>query len=409
MVVIINSVARHSAELLFFLLQRPHAPRGTRPMTPPTPALATTPQHGPKLSTLADHERHAHAVLDEPARAYLFGAAGDEITLAKNTRAWRELELLPRVLRPLAGGHTRVELLGRTLPCPLLVAPMASQRLAHPDGEHATALAAAALGTGLVFSTQASSLLEDTAGLFLTEAGRGPLWFQLYLQPDRGFTRELVQRAEAAGFEALVLTVDAPVNGVRDAEIRSGFQMPAHVSAVNLQGTRTPPPAAMPGSSALFNGLLHHAPTWNDVEWLLSITHLPVLLKGVVHADDARQALNCGAAGVIVSNHGGRTLDTMPATAALLPRVVQAVAGDAPVLVDGGIRRGTDVLKAMALGASAVLVGRPVLHGLASAGAAGVAHVLRLLRDELEIAMALSGCRTLADAPGALWTPDAAR
>ena len=374
------------------------------PTTPPTPGQPPHPHQPPPLLTLADHERHALEVLDGPTRAYLFGGAADEITLAKNTTAWRALELMPRVLRPLAGGHTRVNLLGRTLPCPLLVAPMASQRLAHPDGEHATALAAAALGCGLVFSTQASTLLEDTAGLFLTEAVRGPLWFQLYLQPDRGFTRELVQRAEAAGFEALVLTVDAPVNGVRDAEIRSGFQLPPQVSAVNLRGMQ-PPNSAAPGQSALFNGLLHHAPTWSDVEWLLSITHLPVLLKGVVHPDDARQAIDCGAAGVIVSNHGGRTLDTMPATATLLPRVVQAVAGDAPVLVDGGIRRGTDVLKSMALGASAVLVGRPVLHGLASAGAAGVAHVLRLLRDELEIAMALSGCRTLDDAPGVLWAP----
>jgi 4-hydroxymandelate oxidase len=157
-----------------------------------------------------------------------------------------------------------------------------------------------------------------------------------------------------------------------------------------------------PGHSALFDELLTHAPTWDDVAWLRSMTRLPVLLKGVAHPDDARQALACGASGLIVSNHGGRTLDTVPATAALLPRIAQAVQGDAPVLVDGGIRRGTDVLKAMALGASAVLVGRPVLHGLANAGATGVAHVLRLLRDELEIAMALTGCRTLADAHGAL-------
>jgi 4-hydroxymandelate oxidase len=353
--------------------------------------------------SLADHEHHARLLLGEAVWAYFSGGAADEVTLRANTQAWQGIELLPRVLRPLAGGHARVPLLGRELAHPILVAPMAYQQLAHPHGEQATALAAAALGAGLVLSTQASTLLEDVARCFLPDAGRGPLWFQLYLQPDRGFTRGLVQRAEAAGFEALVLTVDAPVNGVRDRERRAGFRLPAGVSAINLAGLREPAMATpRPGHSALFDELLTHAPTWDDVAWLRSMTRLPVLLKGVAHPDDARQALACGASGLIVSNHGGRTLDTVPATAALLPRIAQAVQGDAPVLVDGGIRRGTDVLKAMALGASAVLVGRPVLHGLANAGATGVAHVLRLLRDELEIAMALTGCRTLADAHGAL-------
>ena len=355
--------------------------------------------------SLADHEHHAREKISEAVWAYFNGGAADEITLHANARAWQSLELLPRVMRPLAGGHTRIELLGRTLAQPVLVAPMAYQSLAHPLGELATALAAAALGAGLVLSTQASTRLEHVARAYLPDPGRGPLWFQLYLQPDRGFTQELVQRAESAGFEALVLTVDAPVSGVRDAERRAGFLLPPHVSAVNLQGMpQALAPTSSPGHSALFDGLLAHAPTWEDVAWLRSITRLPVLLKGVVHPDDARQALGCGAAGLIVSNHGGRTLDTVPATAALLPRVLQAVAGDAPVLVDGGIRRGTDVLKAMGLGASAVLIGRPVLHGLANAGATGVAHVLRLLRDELEVAMALTGCRTLADAPGVLWS-----
>jgi len=353
--------------------------------------------------SLADHERHAGQMLGEAVWAYFNGGAADEITLRANSRAWQGIELLPRVLRPLAGGHTRVSLLGRELAHPILVAPMAFQYLAHPQGERATALAAAALGAGLVLSTQTSTPLEDVARWFLPDAGRGPLWFQLYLQPDRGFTRELVQRAETAGFEALVLTVDAPVNGVRDRERQAGFRLPAGVTAVHLAGLQEPTAGVLQaGQSAVFDDLMTYAPTWDDIAWLRSIANLPVLLKGVVHPDDARQALGCGAAGLIVSNHGGRTLDTMPATAALLPRVVQAVAGDAPVLVDGGIRRGTDVLKAMALGASAVLVGRPVLHGLANAGATGVAHVLRLLRDELEIAMALTGCRTLADAQGAL-------
>ena len=212
-----------------------------------------------------------------------------------------------------------------------------------------------------------------------------------------------MQRAEAAGFEALVLTVDAPTSGARDRERRAGFQLPAGISSVNLAGLATPAPVGLrPDQSALFDGLLAHTPTGDDIAWLQSITRLPVLLKGVLHPADARQAASVGAAGLIVSNHGGRTLDTAPATATALPRVVQAVGGAVPVLADGGIRRGTDVLKAMALGASAVLVGRPAVWGLANAGAAGVAHVLRLLRDELEVAMALTGCATLAEATPAL-------
>ena len=350
--------------------------------------------------SLPDHERHAQGLLSEAVWAYFNGGAADEITLRANALAWQNMALLPRVLQPLAAGHTRTTLLGRTLAHPILVAPMAYQCLAHPHGEMATALAASALGAGLVLSTQASMPLEDVARLVLGEPERGPLWFQLYLQADRGFTRELVQRAEAAGYEALVLTVDAPVQGVRDRERRVGFKLPPHITAVNLLGMREPAPCILqPGQSALFDDLLTHTPTWDDVAWLRQQTRLPIILKGVGHPDDARQALTCGAAGLIVSNHGGRTLDTMHATATLLPAIAQAVGGALPLLVDGGIRRGTDVLKAIALGATAVLVGRPVLHGLTNAGATGVAHVLRLLRDELEIAMALTGCRTLADAP----------
>ena len=364
------------------------------------PARHTIP---PGLVTLADHEQHARTQLDDNAWAYFSGGAADEISLRANRTAWDALSLWPRVLRPLAGGHTRVPLLGRTLAHPILLAPVAFQRMAHPDGELAMAYAAAALGAGVVLSTQASVSVESVAQAVLPDPGRGPLWFQLYLQPDRGFTQALVQRAEAAGYEALVLTVDAPTSGVRDRERRAGFRLPSGVGPVNLAGLQTPAsPPLSPGQSALFDGLLHHAPTWDDIAWLQSITRLPVLLKGVLHPADARQAVSVGAAGLIVSNHGGRTLDTAPATATALPRVVQAVDGAVPVLVDGGIRRGTDVLKAMALGASAVLVGRPAVWGLANAGAAGVAHVLRLLRDELEVAMALTGCATLAEATPAL-------
>jgi 4-hydroxymandelate oxidase len=362
----------------------------------------------PGVVTLADHEAHARSRLDDQAWAYFSGGAADEITLRANRSAWDQHLLHPRVLRDLAGGHTRVELLGRRLAHPILLAPVAFQRMAHPDGEMASAYAAAAQGAGLVLSTQASVTLEAVAGAYLGEAQRGPLWFQLYMQHDRGFTRELIQRAESAGYEALVLTVDAPSSGARDRERRAGFRLPEGVSAVNLQGLPAAPRVALrDGQSAMFDGLLASAPTWADMAWLQAQTRLPLLLKGVLHEADARQAASLQMAGLIVSNHGGRTLDTVPATAAVLPRIVQALAGDLPVLVDGGIRRGTDVLKAIALGARAVLVGRPCVHGLANAGALGVAHVLRLLRDELEIAMALTGCATLAQAsPELLFRPD---
>jgi 4-hydroxymandelate oxidase len=264
------------------------------------------------------------------------------------------------------------------------------------------ALAAAAQEAGFVLSTQSSTLLEDIGAAIATDNLRGPLWMQLYIQPDKGFTKALLGRAEAAGFEAFVLTVDAPTSGVRDRERRANFRLPAGVSAVNLQGMAPPPrrdmpPNMTPSGSALFDDLLYHAPTWDDVAWLQTQTRLPVLLKGVLHADDARQARGMGVQGLIVSNHGGRTLDTVLPTALALPRIVDAVGAHIPVLVDGGIRRGTDVLKALALGARAVLIGRPYVHALASAGALGVAHCIRLLRDELEAAMALTGCATLDD------------
>lgn len=368
-------------------------------MTAP-PSLGKVP---PGVVNLADHEQHARSVLDANAWAYFSGGAGDEITVLSNRSAWDAMALQPRVLRAVAGGHTRTELLGRTLAHPILVAPVAFQRLAHTDGELATALAASALGAGLVLSTQSSVPMEAVAQAVLGDAGRGPLWFQLYLQPDRGLTRALIQRAEEAGYEALVLTVDAPTHGARDRERRANFRLPPGIGAVHLASAPASTEVVLQaGQSALFDHLLTSAPTWADIAWLQTQTRLPILLKGILHEDDAREAVRLGAAGLIVSNHGGRTLDTAVATARVLPRIAEAVAGAVPVLVDGGIRRGTDVLKAVALGAAAVLVGRPVVYGLANAGAVGVAHVLRLLRDELEIAMALCGCATLAEATPAL-------
>ena len=343
------------------------------------------------IAALADYEAPARARLDDAVWAWLSGGAADELTLRANRRAWDEIVLQPRVLRSLAGGHTRVELFGHTLAQPVLLAPVAFQRLVHAHGEVGSALAAAAQGAGMVLSTQSSTPVEDVARAMRGEPGAGPLWFQLYLQPDRGATRALVRRAEAAGCEAIVLTVDAPVAGARDRERRAGFRLPPGVGAVHLTGPTEEP----------LDALLRHAPTWADVDWLRAQTRLPLLLKGILHPQDARDAVAHGADGVIVSNHGGRTLDTAPATATVLPRIAAAVGAQVPVLVDGGVRRGTDVLKAVALGARAVLVGRPVLYALAAAGPIGVAHALRLLRDELAIALALTGCATLADVTSA--------
>ena len=365
------------------------------PMPIPTPTLLPIPAD---IVSLADYERHAQTRLDANAWAYFIGGAGDEHTLRANAQAWQTLQLAPRVLRELAHGNTQTQLLRQTLAHPMLAAPMAHQLLAQESGEIGMACACAAMGAGMVVSTQASLPLDAIAANYLQDPAHGPLWFQLYLQQDRAFTQDLIARVQAAGYQALVVTVDAPTSGVRDRERRARFQLPAGISSVNLAGMQRPVPAQLtPADSPLFDDLLRHAPTWEDIAWLQSNTRLPIILKGIAHPLDALQAVAAGASAIICSNHGGRTLDTMPATAQLLPGVVAAVNGAVPVLVDGGIRRGTDVLKALALGATAVLVGRPLIYGLATAGAAGVAHVLRLLRDEFEAAMALTGCRSLAD------------
>lgn len=336
------------------------------------------------LHTLADHEALARQNLPAPTWAYVAGGAGDGHTLQANAQAWQRVGLAPRVLPASRTLDTRIGLWGHPHPTPLLVAPMAQHGAVHPDAERATALAASALGVGLVLSAQSQTPMEVVARLYQPGSGMGPLWFQLYPHPDKAWVLELALRAEASGYQALVLTVDAPVQGVRDAERRAGW------AGVPGQALAHPEPPRPPGTGAA--ALLAQAWTWDDVAWLQSRVDLPMLLKGITHPADARQACQLGVSGVVVSNHGGRVLDTVRATAEVLPAVVQAVQGGCTVLVDGGIRRGTDVVKALAMGAQAVMVGRPVLFGLANAGATGVAHVLRTLLDETQAAMALCGC-----------------
>ncbi len=340
---------------------------------------------------VADYELLAARMLPPGVWAHLAGGGADEHTLRWNREAFTTRTLQSRVLADMAGAHTRLTLFGQPFDYPILLAPVAHQRLYHEDGELATARGASAMRAGLVVSMQSSTPFEDIASNAVV-----PPWCQLYALRDEGVMADLVARIEAAGFAALVVTGDAAVNGQRNREQRSGFTWPNHVRAVNLPGGALPQPVVPPlPASPLFSGFLQESPTWETLRLLVRRTRLPVLLKGVMSVDDARRAADEGLAGIVVSNHGGRVLDTVPATLDVLPRVVDAVGDRLPVLLDGGVRRGTDVLKALALGARAVMVGRPYVYGLATGGAAGVAHVLALLRAELEAAMTLTGCRML--------------
>jgi 4-hydroxymandelate oxidase len=335
----------------------------------------------------AQHYRsYAEARLVPETWQYLEEGSGNGQTLRDNLDAFARIPLTSRPLANVRGGHTRLELFGQSLEHPVLLAPVAYQRLFHADGECGSAAAAAALGGQFIASSLASQPLEN----IIAAAGQ-PLWFQLYWQGSRERTLKLLRRAETAGYAAVIFTVDAPVK-------QAGMVLPGGISAVNLEA-----PAAIPGlsqdQSAVFDGWMAQAPNWDDLVWLREQTRLPLLVKGVLHPDDARRAVELGCDGVVVSNHGGRVLDgAIPAIDAL-PRVFAELNGEVPVLFDSGVRSGRDVYKALMLGASAVLLGRPYIWGLSAVGALGVAHVIRLMRDELEMTMALCGARTLQDIP----------
>jgi isopentenyl diphosphate isomerase/L-lactate dehydrogenase-like FMN-dependent dehydrogenase len=342
------------------------------------------------LINVADFERVAGEKLDAGVAGYFFGGANDEVTLAENVGGWLGWRLRPRVL----GGHdawsTQIELLGKEVSMPILVAPVAYQRLVDEGGELAMARAAAASDTVMCLSTLATSRPSEVAAA----APGGRRWFQLYCFRDEGVTRALVDEAIASGFEAIVITVDAPRGGRRERDLRTGFKVPEGLGVPSVQ-------AALGSTRAVTIeetfALMDPALSWATLEWLAGDCDLPVLVKGVLAAEDAALAVEHGAAGVVVSNHGGRQLDCCVSTAEALPDVVDAVEGRAAVLVDGGIRRGTDVAIALALGADAVLVGRPALWGLAVGGEAGAARVLELLREELALALALCGCASPAE------------
>jgi len=343
---------------------------------------------------LHELEAQAKAALSQLAWDYYASGADDERCVRRNVDAYEKILLHYRVLVDVAHRDLSTTVLGERIALPIAVAPTAFHKLAHPDGELATVRGAGEAGTLFILSTLSNTAVEEVVA-----AATGPVWFQLYIYKDRGATEALVRRVEAAGCRALVVTVDAPLLGRRERDVRNRFALPHGLGVENLHAAgyaQVTAPAADSGLAAYFADLLDPALTWDAIDWLRSITRLPVLVKGVVRAADAVRAIEHGAAGVVVSNHGGRQLDASPATIDVLPRIAEALAGRGELLLDGGLRRGADVIKAVALGARAVLIGRPVLWGLAAAGQAGVAGVLAMLRRELDLAMALCGCANVA-------------
>jgi 4-hydroxymandelate oxidase len=343
---------------------------------------------------LFELEKTARELLPQTTYDYQASGANDEITLRENRTAYERITLLPRMLVDVSERHMGTTILSEPVSMPILVAPTAFQGLAHTTGEVATAEAAGAAKTLMTLSTLSTFSVEEVMAV-----ATGPVWFQLYLFKDRATSASLVKRAEVAGCKAIVLTVDAPLLGKRERDIRNQFKIPNDFSVRNLLPAGLPEFHDTTAGSGLASGiasLFDTALSWKEVEWLTRITTLPVLVKGILRSDDALLAVKHGASGVIVSNHGARQLDTTPATISILPEIVDTVGGRVEVYVDGGVRRGTDVLKAIACGARAVFIGRPVLWGLASGGEAGVRYVLEMLRQEFDLAMALSGCPTLS-------------
>jgi isopentenyl diphosphate isomerase/L-lactate dehydrogenase-like FMN-dependent dehydrogenase len=332
-----------------------------------------------ELINVFDYEMLAEERMDPVHWDFYAGGSDDEVTARANQTDFARIRLRPRVLVDVSTCDMRTSVLGVPVSMPILIAPTALHCMAHPEGECATARGAGAVGTLMIASTVATRTLEDIA-----QAASGPLWFQLYIYPTREVAAGLVRRAEAAGYKAIVMTVDLPVLGNRERDRRHGMPIPpAPFVEANLVGVEKTGQEWVPL-------------TWETVDWLRSLTSLPIILKGILTAEDARLALEHGVSGIVVSNHGGRQLDSCVTGIEALPEIVEAVAGRCEVYMDGGIRRGTDILKALALGARAVLVGRPILWGLAVNGAQGVQHVLEILRDELQLAMKLGGCPTLA-------------
>ncbi|XP_021741512.1 peroxisomal (S)-2-hydroxy-acid oxidase GLO5-like isoform X1 [Chenopodium quinoa] len=347
-----------------------------------------------EITNVSEYDKLAKERLPKMIYDYYASGAEDEWTLEENRNAFSRILFRPRILIDVSHIDISITVLGFNIPMPIMIAPSAMQKMAHPEGEFATARAASAAGTIMALSTMATCSVEEVAS-----TGPGIRFFQLYVLKDRSVVTQLVKRAEYAGFKAIVLTVDTPRIGRREADIKNRFILPQHLTLKNFEGidlgkiNRTD----NSGLASYFSHQVDRSLNWKDVKWLQTITKLPILLKGVLTAEDARLAVQAGAAGIIVSNHGARQLDFVPATIMALEEIVKAVERQIPVFLDGGVRRGTDVFKALALGASGVFIGRPVVFSLAVNGEAGVRKVLQMLRDEFELTMALSGCRTVEE------------
>jgi len=342
------------------------------------------PNNGPEdldeFLNLLDFEKKAEGLMSKMAYEYVASGAADENTLKWNREALDRIKMQTHVLNDVSKIDTKVSVLGQDLAYPILIAPSAFHKIMHPEGEMATARGAGMASTTYVVSSFTTTPIEEIA-----KVATQPLWFQLYLVHDKSFVKDLIQKVEAQGIKALCVTVDTPVTGARNRQERIKFKLPAELNAPYMVSI-----SAIPGQP------LQLSVTWKDIEWLKSIAKIPILLKGILNPDDAEQAVKAGVSGIIVSNHGARNLDTVPATIEVLPYITQRVNKKIPVLVDGGVRRGTDVVKAIALGANAVLIGRPICYGLACGGAEGVAKVLDILQKELRLAMALTGSASIA-------------
>ncbi len=342
------------------------------------------------LQTIADYEKQAELHLPENTWHYLQGGAMNEQSVRNNLQQFQNIQLVPRLLNDLTQGSTEIEILGQKFPHPIFLAPIGHQQLFHPEGEAAAALATEVLGSNMVLST-----FTNTDMRHLKQ--ENPLkWFQLYWQGEREKSLALVRLAEQQNFKAIVITVDSPHTGIRDRERRVFFQLPE-----GMQHPHTPTHIPLPELEAhqhpVFEGLMHIAPKWADIEFIIANTNLPIVLKGVLHPLDAKKAVELGVQGLIISNHGGRVLDTSISPLKALENIKTVVPAEFPLLLDGGVRRGTDVFKALAMGASAILIGRPAIYGLAVAGALGVAHVLKILKEEFEITMALMGTASIKE------------
>ncbi|MBL4834863.1 MAG: alpha-hydroxy-acid oxidizing protein [Pseudomonas sp.] len=354
------------------------------------PSLERIPE---TMLAAADYEVRAVDHITSPTLAWLAGGSGTEQTLRSNRTAFESLRIQPRLLNDFSQASTRIELCGVDFPHPFLLAPLGHQGLLHPEAELATARAANATDTGLILSTLSSVNLEA-----LAESCSASKWFQLYFQPRPDDTLALVRRAEAAGFEAIVITLDAPVQPLSRRAQLAGFAFPTQMPPPNLANFAPPEQVTLqPGQSILLHGMMSETPLWSDVPWLIKHSRLPIIVKGVMHSDDAMRLRDLGVEAQVISNHGGRALDGAPSSLFALKTVRKSLGPDYPLLMDGGIRSGNDIFKALACGADAVLIGRLQGYALATAGALGVAHMLKLLRDELELCMAQAGTPTLAD------------